>query len=138
MSVKKFWEACGLSIALLAMPAPGPSKAQGPRSHEEALRVRIDLEQSLKSDPGNSELWMHLGFTNHDLEDVDGAQRAFEKSAVLNPRNADALYMLGLIYEKKKMTSEALKSWKAFLDISQDPWKRDVAVKHIHHLNLGQ
>src|SRR5262249_49559190 len=119
---------------LLALTAQTPALAGDP-PREESLRVKASLEQSLKNDPNNSELWTHLGFTEHKLSDVDGAQAAFEKAVALNPRNADALYMLGLIYEKKKMTAEALKTWNALLTATDDKWKHDVAEKHIHHLN---
>jgi cytochrome c-type biogenesis protein CcmH/NrfG len=104
------------------------------RSKEEAARLKTVLEQSLKSDPNNSTLWVHLGFANRDLDDIDGALAAFEKATQLNPKNPDALYMLAIIYEKKERNADAVKAWKSLLDVTQDRWRRDLAEKHLHRL----
>jgi len=97
-------------------------------------RAVAALEQDLKTDPNNSELWLHLGFAYRKLDQVDQAQAAFEKAASLNPRSEDAYYMLGLIYEKKGQKSQALSVWKNYLAAETDPIKRSVAQKHIHQL----
>ncbi len=127
-----------LSLALLAALITSRIVAEDAAPQPEDQRVKSVLEQSLKTDPNNSALWAHLGFADNKLNDVDGAQTAFEKAAALNPQNVDALYMLGLIYEKKKMTNEALKAWNSVLAISEEKWRRDVAGKHIHHLKSNE
>ncbi len=98
-------------------------------------RTVTALEQDLKTDPTNAELWLHLGFAYRKLDQVDNAQRAFEKASSLNPRNREALYMLGLIYEKKNQTQAALQAWKRYVAEETDPEKRSVGEKHIHHLS---
>jgi len=93
------------------------------------------LQQAVKDDPSNAELWLHLGFAYRKAAQIDDAQHAFEKSVSLNAGEADAYYMLGLIYESKHQTQEAEKAWKSYLAAETDASKRAVAEKHIHHLN---
>ena len=122
-----FTAAC---IAVTPLAALNDSRRQ-----DDSRRVKIAIEQSLKTDPQNSALWNQLGFANHKLGDTDAAQAAFEKAASLDPSDGDAFYMLGLIYEKKKMTAEAVQAWKNVLNVSKDKRKRDVAEKHLRNLN---
>ncbi len=93
------------------------------------------LEQDLKTDPNNAELWLHLGFAYRKLNKIDQAQSAFEKVIALAPNNKDASFMLGLIYESKNMKPEAEKAWKSYLAAETDHEKREIAEKHIHHLS---
>jgi cytochrome c-type biogenesis protein CcmH/NrfG len=123
----------GLLLPLLfACPAIAAEAASAGEQRERASAV---LEQAVKTDPNNAELWLHLGFAYRKTGQMDQAQSAFEKAASLDPRNRDALYMLGLIYEKKHQTQDALRVWKEYLAVETDASKRGVAEKHIHHLN---
>lgn len=135
MPFRRFLKVGSFLTAAIALAVLGIRAVDTNQTQEETQRAKAVLEESLKSDPSNSVLWSHLGFAHHKLGDIDAAQKAFEKSADLNPKNANALYMLGLIYEKKNMTAEALKAWKAVQEVSDDEWRRNVAGKHIHHLN---
>lgn len=119
-------------LLLLASPAPA---AEPPAARQEKERAISALETAIKADPNNAELWIHLAFANRKLDRIDRAQEAFEKAVALSPGNQDALYMLGLIYEKKEMKAEALKTWKQYLAVSTNPEKKTVAEKHIHHLS---
>ncbi len=98
-------------------------------------RAVTALNEVIKKDPNNAELWLHLGFAYRKINKISQAQQAFEKTAELNPENQEALFMLGLIYEKNKQTQKALKAWKQYLSVSTDPEKRSLAEKHIHHLS---
>src|SRR5438552_1178611 len=93
------------------------------------------LEQNVKANPTNPELWLHLGFAYRKVDQMDQAQNAFQKVISLDPRNRDALFMLGLIYEKKHQAQDALNAWKQYLPLETDPAKRAVAEKHIHLLS---
>ena len=119
-------------ILLLSLSVPGRTADSGQDQKQRAVSA---LEQAVKADPGNSELWLHLGFAYHKLGQIDPAQTAFEKAATLDPHSRDALYMLGLIYEKKGQKQEALKVWKQYLSTETDTAKRDVAEKHIHQMS---
>jgi len=68
-------------------------------------------------------------------EDIDKVQAAFEEVLSQDPRNRDALFMLGLIYEKKRRTPDALRVWKQYRSIETDAEKRGIAEKHIHQLS---
>jgi cytochrome c-type biogenesis protein CcmH/NrfG len=110
--------------------------AAEPASVREAKERAVSaLEQDLKTDPNNSELWLHLGFAYRKLGKIDQAQNAFEKASTLNPHESDAYYMLALIYESKHQTEQAKKAWQDYLAAETDKTKRDVAEKHIHHLS---
>ena len=102
---------------------------------EQKQRTVTALEQDVKTDPTNSELWMHLGFACRKADNLDRARQAFEKAASLDSKNQDALFMLGLIYEKMKQPQDALRIWKQYLSVATDPEKRDTAQNHIHHLS---
>ena len=102
---------------------------------EQKERAVAAFEQNVKADPSNPELWVHLGFACRKVDNLDGARQAFEKVASLDPKNQDALFMLGLIYEKMKQPQDALRVWKQYLSVATDPEKRDKAQNHIHHLS---
>jgi tetratricopeptide (TPR) repeat protein len=93
------------------------------------------LEQDVKADPNNAELWLHLGFAYRKLDQIDKAQEAFEKTTALNPKAKDAFFMLGIIYESKHRNADAVQAWKSYMAIETSPDKRDIAQKHIHHLS---
>lgn len=113
----------------------------GSLSFPEALRADdrertvAVLEQALKTDPNNAELWLHLGFAYRKQGQIDSAQTAFEKASRLNPKNTEALFMLGLIYENKRQNELAKKVWKDYLAIETDPNKRSMAENHLHQLS---
>lgn len=118
--------------AVLFLTAAVPVVAAGPADKQDAVSA---LEQDVKTNPNNPELWLHLGFAYRKVDQLDKAQAAFEKVSALDANNKDSLYMLGLIYEKKQQKADALKVWKHYLIIETDPEKRAVADKHIHQLS---
>jgi cytochrome c-type biogenesis protein CcmH/NrfG len=93
------------------------------------------MEQSLRTNPANPQLWLQLGLAYRDAHNLDQAQNAFQRVLNLEPQNPDALYMLGLIYEKKGQTQEALRSWRQYLIVEKDPARRAIAEKHVHLLS---
>jgi len=124
---------CLMSL-LLAAAARGMADDSS-STKEQKERAVAALEQAVKTDPANSELWMHLGFACRKVDNMNRAKEAFEKAASLDPKNQDALFMLGLIYEKMKQPQDALRVWKQYLSVATDPEKRDTAQNHIHHLS---
>lgn len=97
-------------------------------------RARAVLEAAVAADPANAELWLHLGFVDHKLHDLDAAERAFSKSASLAPERADAHYMLALIYEKKGERDRAVAAWQECLKAAKDSNMQDIAKKHLEQL----
>ena len=128
-----------LLAAFLA--AAAPALAQGePRdirtqNVEELKKTAADLEDAVKLQPANAELYIKLGFTYTRLEKADDAQRVFERAALLAPEKAITHYMLGLIYEKKALKSKAIAAWTACLKNAVEPHMRETARKHLHHLS---
>ena len=110
---------------------PGLARAADPQQE----RAAAAIEQDLKTDPSNAELWLHLGFSYRKMGKIDQARQAFEKVTALNPHETDSYYMLGLIYESQHNTAAAQKAWKDYLAAETDATKRAVAEKHIHHLS---
>jgi len=98
-------------------------------------RAAAALEQDIKTDPNNAELWLHLGFAYKKMGKIDQARQAFEKVTALNPHESDSFYMLGLIYESQHNSTAAQKAWKEYLAAETDANKRAIAEKHIHHLS---
>ena len=106
--------------------------AQSMRAQE--TRTIAVLEQALKTDPTNGDLWIHLGFAYRKSGDIDQAQKAFTQAATLSPQDPDSLYMLGLIAESTHQTADALRWWKKYVAVETDPAKKAVGENHIHHL----
>ncbi|OGS08611.1 MAG: hypothetical protein A2270_02105 [Elusimicrobia bacterium RIFOXYA12_FULL_51_18] len=131
-----------LLAALLAAAAPAMAQT-GPgdiryQSVEELKKTAADLEETVKQQPGNVELYIKLGFTYTRLEKADEAQKAFENAARLDPTKAITHYMLGLIYEKKGLKEKARAAWKTCLETAAEPHLRETARKHLHHLSANQ
>jgi len=130
-----------LLAAFIAAAAPGMAQT-GPRdirvqSIEELTKTAAELEEAIKQQPANAELYIKLGFTYTRLERADDAQRAFENAARLAPGKAITHYMLGLIYEKKGLKDKAISAWTACLQTAVEPQMRETARKHLHHLSAN-
>jgi len=119
----------------LAAAPPCPEQRETSEVREQLIKEAAALEAQVKTNPGDIELYMRLGFTYTRLEQADDAQRAFEGAVSLDPKKADAHYMLGLIYEKKGLRDKALAAWKTCLENTRDPHMRNTAIRHIHHLS---
>lgn len=116
-----------------AVTLPKETQLEG-KSLDELTKVKAVIDKAIQEDPGNSELWVHLGLVQRKLDHVEDAQAAFEKAAQLNPRNANAHFMLGLIYEKKKMKDKAIAAWEACQQNTGEQNMRDIAQKHLQYL----
>lgn len=128
-------KALNIRIAVVAVMVSFAAGSRAEPMSDDKERAVAALETALKADPSNTELWIHLAFAQRKLDRIDQAQASFEKAVSLSPKNEDALYMLGLIYEKKEMKADALRTWKQYLTVSTNPEKKSVAEKHIHHLS---
>jgi len=123
--------AFALAVVVLAV-STGRTAGATSRDQERAAAA---IEQDLKTDPNNAELWLHLGFAYRKINKIDQSQQAFEKASTLSPGEKDSWFMLGLIYESKRDRQAASNAWKRYLAVETDAEKRAVAEKHIHHLS---
>jgi cytochrome c-type biogenesis protein CcmH/NrfG len=67
--------------------------------------------------------------------EIDQTQTRFEKTLAQDPHNKEALFVLGLIYEKKGQKADALRMWRSYESIETDPDQQRMARKHIHQLS---
>ncbi|HNT96790.1 MAG TPA: tetratricopeptide repeat protein [Elusimicrobiales bacterium] len=127
---------------LLLLPAFAAAEQRRPPETPAAIerlkKEAAELERQAAADPKNADIFVRLGFTYARLKQAAEAQRAFEAAVALNPKKAEAHYMLGLIYEKKGMKDRALSAWRACLEHASDPAMRDTANRHIHNLTAGK
>jgi cytochrome c-type biogenesis protein CcmH/NrfG len=129
------WAVAAIGTAIVAAGLIGlAGNAVSNSQDSETQRAKTAIEEAIKKDPANSELWLHLGFIEKKLGNVEASQTAFEKCVSLNPKNADAYYMLGLIYEKKKMKDQAIGAWKSCLANTTEERVKEIARKHLSHL----
>lgn len=101
------------------------------KNTEEVLRVKAVIEGAIREEPANSELWVHLGLVNRKLDRLEEARQAFERAAELNPRNANAHFMLGLLYEKTGQKDRAVAAWEGCLQNATEDGMRGIAEKHL-------
>lgn len=101
---------------------------------ERLKRARGAMKKNVEADPENFQLWLHLGFIEHKLGDLEAAQAAFEKVVSLEPSETAAHYMLALIYEKKGQNDKAIAAWQACVAHSKDPNLLAIANKHLKDL----
>lgn len=64
-------------------------------------RLRTVAEQRLKSNPNDAASLYYLGYIKFQQGDLDGALPLLEKSASLDPRNADCRYLIAGVYGRK-------------------------------------
>ncbi|GAB4029358.1 MAG: hypothetical protein Fur0012_03580 [Elusimicrobiota bacterium] len=104
---------------------------------QEIARVKAEID-SLSKQPdstGGVEKYLKIGKLYAEINDVDNAQAAFEKVLSMDEKNNRAHFMLGLIFEKKKMTEKALYHWEKCLEYASHPGVKEIASKHINYLS---
>jgi len=78
--------------------------------------------------------YLKIGHLYTQRNDVDNAQIAFEKVISLDNTNDKAYFMLGLIYEKKKMYSQAIDAWQKCILYTKKAEIKEIAQKHLNYL----
>ncbi|PIS47699.1 MAG: hypothetical protein COT17_02115 [Elusimicrobia bacterium CG08_land_8_20_14_0_20_51_18] len=80
------------------------------------------------------ENYLKIGHLYSRIDNVDQAQAAFESALSLDPKNARAHFMLGLIFEKKKLTAQAIHHWQQCQSNTTNPEIKKIAQKHLDYL----
>lgn len=62
--------------------------------------------------PRDGDAWFNLGLARLFLEDLEGAEEAFQQSSRLTPENWEAHDRLGFVYEKTKQYDKSLRSYQ--------------------------
>lgn len=104
---------------------------------QEIARIKAELDSLSKQpdSPGGVEKYLKIGKLYTEINDADKAQAAFEKVLSMDEKNDRAHFMLGLIFEKKKMTEKALYHWQKCLEYASNPGVKEIASKHINYLS---
>src|SRR5262245_54653710 len=98
------------------------------------LRRRICMKTHRKIPLFLASLWATLSPVLHaeTPETIDQTQSHYEKALSSDPKDKEAMFVLGLIYEKKGQKDKALQMWRGYQAAETDPHQREIAQKHIH------
>ena len=70
------------------------------------------LQQSIKDEPGQVNLYVQLGYALFESEDLEAAQTAFQQALTLDPDIAAAHNGLGRVYERQKNSEAAIAAYE--------------------------
>jgi len=70
------------------------------------------LRRATEIDPGRTSAWYYLGEALNHVDDLAGAQAAYERAVELEPRNARALHRLGIVLDRLNRPDEATRMYR--------------------------
>jgi len=82
--------------------------------------ARANLHAALKLAPADPALWIYLGLSDAQLNQIDTAIADFEKALSLSPGNAQAFFNLGLLYRGKGNIRKSLEMYQDGLALEPD------------------
>jgi len=86
-------------------------------SFEEAVEK---INEVLKQNPENADLWCSLGVALIELKKYDKAAEKFEKAAELSPRLSSAWYGWGIALKASGQDEKAAEKIKTAMEMDQD------------------
>lgn len=110
-----------VTVARVRKPAPRP-KTKNPKI--------INVEPDNRA-PDTLEGLIAEGNAARDERNFLGAQDAYERAAVLNPRDARAAYGLGNIYTDQQRWDEAEKAYRESLKIDPNQVEANIALSYV-------
>ena len=110
------------------------SQANGLLEHGRARDARTKFLQASRQRPSSPEPWANLGWCELELRRTVKAISYFEKSLGRNPRYADALYGLGMAYERKKDTDRARTAYRTYLAVNPRGSKARMVQRRLDRL----
>jgi tetratricopeptide (TPR) repeat protein len=72
-----------------------------PEINEDWPRLAQIAQKWIDADPKNSDAWYELGNAQENLNKIDDAENAYKQSALLDSKNTDSLFRLGVIAKTK-------------------------------------
>jgi tetratricopeptide (TPR) repeat protein len=72
----------------------------------------LRLRRATESDPGRAAGWYYLGEALNHVDDLAGAQAAYQRAVELEPRNVKALYGLGIVLDRLNRPDEATRIYR--------------------------
>lgn len=94
------------------------------------------LEQKVRSEPNNPKIRVELGYTYSLKGKNEQALKELNQALVLDSRNFDAFYNIGLVLLKEKRYNDALANFQQAVEISPRDYKGHLQ-KGIAYRNLG-
>ncbi len=85
-----------------------------------ARKMYRDAIETYKQAPESAVIWNKIGIAYHQLSEINNAQKAYERSAKLDPKFVAAINNLGTIYYSKKNYRRAIGEYKRVLRMSPD------------------
>jgi cytochrome c-type biogenesis protein CcmH/NrfG len=86
----------------------------------EADSARVMLEEIIRDDPSDPRALTNLGMLLYNQKDVDTAVKYFNKALILDPTSPEARYNLGLAFAEQGLLLEAIREWRAVLELTDE------------------
>ena len=143
--MKTFWLLTLLVFAGTGVEALSEAQESAQRHYQQGLAYErlgrlqeaySELQLASALDSNSASMFLALGVVAMRLDKTGEALRALERSIVLDANSAASYYHLALIYEKKNQRERALESWHRFLPLTADEELKNVAQRHIQHLEV--
>ena len=78
------------------------------------------INEMLKQDPENNDMWCSLGVALNELKKYDEAAEKFEKAAELSPQHPSAWYGWGIALKALGQEKAAAEKIKTAMEMDQD------------------
>jgi tetratricopeptide (TPR) repeat protein len=136
------WAPALAGLASLSLFAASPIE-QGQQRFQQGLAYErlgrltdayTELQLANTLDPASAPVAVALGIVASRLERYEAAQRALEQSITLDANSAVSYYQLALIYEHLDQKDRAVDAWHRFAGLTQEESFKQMAQKHIRHL----
>ncbi len=95
-------------------------EAQSEFDHGHYEQAEKLLSRAVRINPNDPALWFYLGVSYSQLNQIDHAINAFEKTRELAPKKADVDFNLGLLYWRRGDVGKAKDAYRAGLEIEAD------------------
>jgi tetratricopeptide (TPR) repeat protein len=116
---------------------PGDRQFQQGLAYERLGRLTesySELQIASALQPQNAQIALALGLVAVRLGKLEVAQRALEQSISIDAASIASYYQLGFLYESKSMTDRAVDAWHRFVGLTNDATLKQMAEKHLQHL----
>lgn len=124
-----------LSSAVCAQTATQPPEPKLTPQEIQQINDQIDgAKKEIAAKLNVVDNYLKIGHLYMRLNNADQAQAACETVLTLDPKNSKAHFMLGLIFEKKKMNDRAVYHWQQCQQNTTNPQIKQVAQKHLDYL----